>query len=70
MWTRYTSFGESGSRKGWRDAGALVNGGRGPDCELGVEAPDDDTEGVTEAFAFPARLADLAISYDRVVRLG
>lgn len=42
MWTRYTSSGESGSIKGLRIAGALVNGGIGPvDVELGVEAPDE-----------------------------
>jgi hypothetical protein len=42
MWTRYTSSGESGSRKGLRIAGALMNGGMGPvDVELGVEAPDE-----------------------------
>jgi hypothetical protein len=42
MWTRYTSSGESGSRKGLRMEGVLVKGGIGPDeTELGVEAPDE-----------------------------
>jgi hypothetical protein len=42
MWTRYTSSGTSGSRKGLRIEGALVNGGMGPEeTELGVEAPDE-----------------------------
>jgi hypothetical protein len=42
MWSRYTSSGMSGSRKGLRIEGALVNGGMGPEeTELGVEAPDE-----------------------------
>ena len=42
IWTRYTSSGESGSRKDLRIEGALVKGGIGPEeMELGVEAPDE-----------------------------
>lgn len=42
MWTRYTSRGESGSRKSLRVEGALTKGAIGPDdAELGVETPEE-----------------------------
>lgn len=47
-------------RNGVKHSGAIVNGGIGPDWELGVELPE---EGVDVAGALPLaeRLADLAI---------
>lgn len=61
MWIRYTSLEESGSTNEARDSGIWVKGGRGPDSEPGVEAPDDVVEGITEALVLLAFRADLAI---------
>ena len=55
MCTRYTSRVDSGSRKGRRDSGALVNGGGGPE----VEGVDRTT--VVLLLLFAAFLAGLAI---------
>lgn len=45
-----------------------MNGGKGPVCELGDDAPDE--EGVIEAFALPARRADFAMVRGWVGRAG
>jgi hypothetical protein len=58
-WTRYTSFGESGSTKDCSAGGTLMKGGIGPETELGVEAPDEP--GVEAGVLRPDRLADFAM---------
>jgi hypothetical protein len=53
---------ERRGRIGLRVSGATVNGGRGPDCELGVELPEEDNGDAAGLFPFAERLADLAIA--------
>jgi hypothetical protein len=53
---------ERRGRRGLRVSGATVNGGSGPDCELGVELPEDDNGDAAGLLPFAERLADLTIA--------